>query len=270
MIRILNIQITPTLENKELNLKKIEHFIKKYSDKKLDLAVLPEFFSSGIDHEYFLNNPENELGGETIEFIKKLAKKYSTNIIAGTVIEKSGDKLYNTSFAIDRNGETIGKYRKIHLFNYMGGTEGERITPGDEEVVVDFDFGKVGMSICFDVRYPMHFKKLAKLGAELIVLPTAWAIPNEIYNDEQTRKYAQEMWIAMNRTRAYDNMVYLVSCNQTKKVNEQFSSIGNSLIISPTAEILANAKNDEGAVYAEIDLDTVKYLKQIYPIAQID
>ncbi len=270
MTGILNIQIKPTIGNKELNLKKIEYYIKKYSDKKLDLVVFPEFFSTGISHEQFINYPEDGNGGDTIKFIQELAKQYNTNIIAGTVIEKSGDKLYNTSFIIDRNGNIIDKYRKIHLFNYMGGTEGERITAGDREVVVDFDFGRVGLGICFDIRYPLHYNKLIKMGADMIVLPTAWAIPNEIYDDPKTLQYAQEMWIAMNRTRAYDNMVYVISSNQTKRANDMYSSIGQSLIISPAAEILANAKNDECAIYADIDLDLVKYYRQIYPIAQID
>lgn len=270
MVGILSIQVKPSIGNKEINLKKINHFIKKYSDKKLDLVILPEFFSTGIDHESFLNSPEDEKGGEAVEYIKNLATEYNTNIIAGTVIEKSADKLYNTSFAINRNGDTIAKYRKIHLFNYMGGTEGDRITAGEKEIVADFDFGKVGIGICYDIRYPLHYKKLAKTGADIIVLPTAWVIPNEIYKDPNTLKYAQEMWIAMNRTRAYDNMVYVISSNQTKEVNERVSAIGNSMIISPTAEVLANAQNDECAIYADIDLDIVKYLRQIYPIAQMD
>ncbi len=270
MAGILNIQLKPTLGNKELNLKKIEHFIKKYSDKKLDLVVFPEFFSTGISHEQFLNYPEDENGGDTIAFVRELAKKYNTNIIAGTVIEKSGDKLYNTSFIINRQGEIIDKYRKIHLFNYMGGTEGERITPGDREVIVDFDFGRVGVGICFDIRYPLHYKKLAKQGADIIVLPTAWAIPNEIYNDLDALEYAQEMWVAMNRTRAYDNLVYVVTSNQTRKANDMFSSIGYSMIVAPSAEVIANAKNDECALYADVDLDLVKYYRQIYPISQID
>ncbi len=270
MAGILSIQMKPIIGKSEINLKKIKHFIKKNSDKKLDLVVMPEFFSTGIDHESFLNNPTDENGSDTIEYIKELAKEYNTNIVAGTVIEKSEDKLYNTSFVINRHGETLAKYRKIHLFNYMGGTEGERITPGDKEVVVELDFGKIGLGICFDIKYPLHYKKLAKLGADIIVLPTAWAIPNDIYNNTETLKYAQEMWIAMNRTRAYDNLVYVISSNQTKQSNENVSCIGTSLIISPTAEILANAKNDESAIWADLDLETVKYFRQIYPIAHID
>ena len=270
MVGILNIQIKPVLKNKELNLKKINHFLKKNSDKNLDLVILPEFFSTGIDHEEFTQNPEDENGGETIDYIKELAKEFNTNIVSGTVIEKSNDKLYNTTFIINRAGETIAKYRKIHLYNYMGGTEGERITPGKEEIVAELDFGKIGVGICYDIRYPLHYKKLAKMGAQIIVLPTAWIVPNEIYNDKETLDYAKEMWLAINRTRAYDNMVYVVSCNQTKKINDKVSAIGESLIVSPTAQVLQNSKDNECAIYEDVDLSVVDFLKQVYPIANID
>jgi len=270
MAGILNIQFKPTVGKKDINLKKVEHFLKQNCDRNIDLVVLPEFFSTGIDHNSFKNYPEDEFGGETIKFICKLAKEYKTNIVAGTVIEKSNEKLYNTCFIINRNGEIIDKYRKIHLYNYLGGNEGNDITPGNKLVTVNFDFAKVGIAICFDIRYPQMFKELTKNGAEIIVLPTAWIIPNEIYQNKISLKYAQDMWISMNRTRAYDNLVYFVISNQTKEVNNSFSAIGNSMIISPTTEILANAKNEQCTIFYDIDLELVKYYKSIYPIAQID
>lgn len=265
MTGILNIQFKPTLSKKDINLKKVEYYLEKSSDKKLDLVVLPEFFSTGIDHNSFLNEPENEQGGETISRICKLAKKYNTNIVAGTVIEKSGEKLYNTSFIIDKGGNIAGKYRKIHLYNYMGGTEGERITAGDKIITVDLDIGKIGLGICYDIRYPLHYKELAKSGAEIIVLPTAWLVPEEIFNNKLALKNAQEMWRAINRTRAFDNLVYIVSCNQWAN-----GCIGESLIVAPTTEILSDAKTEQGGFYADIDLNMVKLYKSIYPISTID
>ena len=80
-------------------------------------------------------------------------------------------------------GETIAKYRKIHLFNYNGGTEGQRITAGNETVVVELDFGKIGLNICYDLRYPMMQKTLVKNGAEILVCPTAWCIPDEKFDN---------------------------------------------------------------------------------------
>lgn len=268
MAGVLNIQIKSLAGDKETNLKKIEHYIKFNKDKKLDLVVMPEFFSTNIDYK---TSPEDENGGETIKFIQNLAKEYNTNIIAGSVVRKVENKLFNTSFAIDRNGEIIAKYDKIHLFNYMGGTEGKEITAGENKLTIaHFDFAKVGMAICFDVRYPLLFKNLAKEGVQLITLPTAWLVPNIVFDSEHDRKYAQDMWMAMTRTRAYDNMVYLVVSNQTKDAGCGFVGIGYSSIISPTAQVMACAEEKECAIYADIDIESVKYLKSIYPIAQID
>lgn len=270
MIGILNIQVNPTFGKLEVNLKKIEHFIKKHSDKSVDLVVLPEFFATGNDYENYEQISVDENGGEVIEYIKGLAKKYNTNIVAGSVVEKSGINYYNTTFVIGRSGEILGKYRKMHLFDYMGGNEREIFTPGEEFITVNLDIGKIGLVISHDVRFPLMYKNLSKAGVDIIVQPSSWVIPNEIYHDANSLKYAQEMWKAINRTRAYDNQVYLVTSNQTKTAGKEGSAIGTSLIIAPTSEVLANAKNDQCAVYAQIDVQLVKYYKSICPIAQID
>jgi nitrilase len=266
MAKLLNIQLKPTLNNKELNLKKIEFFIKKFANKNLDLVVIPEFFSTGMCFETFKATAENENGGETIKNICNLAKKYSTNIIAGTVIEKNNDKFYNTSFLINRNGEIINKYRKIHLYNYFGGNEGEIITAGEDLVVADFDFGKVGIAICFDLRFPLHYQKLAQIGAEIIVQPSCWAVPADIFNNKDHLKFAQDTWLSMNKIRAYDNMAYVVCSNLINKVSSDFYAIGNSAIIAPTSQVIKNAKNEQGAIFADIDLELVKYYRSICPI----
>ena len=265
MSGILNIQFQPVLGKKDENLEKVRKYLEESADKKLDLVVLPEFFSTGIDHSSFLNFPEDENGGETIKNICTLAKEYKTNIVAGTVIEKSDEKLFNTSFIINRDGEIVDKYRKIHLFDYMGGTEGQRITAGDRQVVVKLDFAKIGMGICYDIRYPLHYKNLAKTGAEIIVLPTAWVVPEEIFNNRLALENAQDLWVAMNRTRAFDNLVYTVSCNQWDR-----GCIGKSLIVAPTGMVMSDAENKQGGFYVDVDLDIVKAYKSIYPISSID
>lgn len=270
MTGILCLQYNPKIGDKDFNLRKVEEFIEENSDKKLDLVLLPEFFSTGIDHYSFLNFPENEQGGKTILKIKELAKKFQTNIVAGSVIEKSKDKLYNTSFVINRQGFVVAKYRKIHLFNYNGGTEGQRITEGIEPVAVKLDFGIVGLNICYDFRYPLMQKNLAKAGAEILVCPTAWCISNDKYNNPESLEHEQNIWESLNKIRAYDNLVYVASCNQIGKANEKVSNIGFSMIISPEGEILANAKNKEYAIFAQIDLKKVRQYKQEYPIAKID
>jgi len=266
MAGILNIQIKSLSNEKEKNLKKIEHFIKFNKDKQLDLVVMPEFFSTALEYKI---SPEDENGGETIKYIQKLAKEYNTNIVAGSIVRKVENKLYNTSFAINRMGEIIEKYDKIHLYNYMGGQEGTTTTAGNKIKIAHFDFAKVGLAICFDIRYPLHFNKLIKENVQIITLPTAWLVPKAVYEDENNKKYAQDMWIAMNRTRAYDNGVFMVISNQTKEISSDLCGIGNSMIISPTAQVLANAEEKETAIYANIDINESKYIKQVFPVETI-
>lgn len=267
MAGILSVQIKSVMGDIEQNLRKIEFFIKKHSDKNLDLVLVPEFFATHID---YIKNAMPSDGGRVIEFMCDLAKKYNTNIVAGSVVRKKDTEFYNTSFAINRLGEVVANYDKIHLFNYMGGSEGREITAGDKIVTVDFDFGKVGLAICFDVRYPLHFNKLAKENVDLITLPTAWLVPSEIYNTPELLKNACDMWMAMCRTRAYDNGVYLVVSNQTKDGDKNFVGIGHSMIISPTAQIIANAFDKECGIYTDIDIEAARYMKQMFPIEVVE
>lgn len=270
MTGILDIQFTPKIGDKAANLNVVKGFIEQNSDKQLDLVVMPEFFSTGISHDAFEKFPEDENGGQTIEFLSNLAKKYHTNIVCGTVIEKIGNNFYNTAFVLNRSGEIVAKYSKIHLFNYTGGNEGELITPGDKAIVADLDFGKVGLAVCFDMRYSQYIRKLAQMGAELVVLPTSWVIPNNIYNDNKSKQYEREMWLAMNRTRAYDNMAYVVVSNEVGRANDNVSNLGSSLIISPKGEILSDAKDAQIALYSKIDLEVVRNMRAQYPIISID
>ncbi|MBQ9688278.1 carbon-nitrogen hydrolase family protein [bacterium] len=267
MAGILSIQINSLMGDKERNLEKIEKQLEQNCDKKLDLVLIPEFFSTNIDYE---KAPEDENGGEVLARICELARQYGTNIVAGSIVRKVGEKFYNTSFAVNRAGEVLTKYDKIHLFNYMGGNEGNFTSAGSEIVTVDFDFGRVGLAVCFDVRYPLLFNQLIKRGVDLITLPTAWLVPSQLYEDDALVKGAKDMWQSMLKTRAYDNMVYFVVSNQCGRVNNGLRAIGNSMIISPSAEIQAKIDEEEGAIYSDIDVDVVRFLRQIYPIAEID
>lgn len=259
---ILCIQINSVTGNKEYNFQKVERFLEENKNKKIDLTVLPEFFATNNDYTKYAEPSD---GGAAINFLCKSAKKYNTNIIAGTVVRKKNDGLYNSSFAIDRRGEIIKIYDKIHLYNYFGGTEGERIRAGKETAVAEFDFAKVGMSVCFDIRYPEHFRKLIRQGAEIIVLPTAWLIPDNIYNNPVKLKSQREMWISMCRTRAFDNEVYFIVSNQTKSAAKTLSGLGCSMIIAPDGEILGKAESEECAIYAEADLNLLKKIRQEFP-----
>ena len=237
-ITVTNCQFQPKCGDKNYNLNKVSEMLEGV---RTDLVLLPEFFSTGISHEAFKNFPEDEDGGKTIDFLRKLAKDLNTNIVCGSVIERVSDKSYNTSFVLNRKGETVCKYRKIHLFNCFGGTEHKRITAGENLVITDLDIGKIGMAICFDIRYPQHFAALKQRGAELFVCPTAWGFHSEFAKNMDWLT----VWKSMNVARSNENITPIISANQTGNNGNGFTLVGNSIITDKTGRILSNSEEIE-------------------------
>lgn len=265
---ILSVQFNAKVGDKKGNLQKAYDLISQYCDKQLDLVVLPEFFSTGIDDKAFINSPEDRNGGEVIEFMKETAKRFHTNIVCGSVIIEDNGKRYNTAFVIDREGNVVGEYRKIHLFNYFGGNEGTYICPGDRPVVIELDFARVGLSMCFDIKFPMLYKQLIKMGAEIIVSPSAWCGLTSM-SDKDKEDFVTT-WRAMNICRAAESLVYFVTSNLSGNANDFLYCTGNSMICGPMGEVLQNAGTSDNAVYAEADLALVRNFKGTVPVAMID
>ena len=177
-IGVLSCQFEPYIGNRDKNLEKVDELIGQYGDKNIDLVLVPEFFTTGIPKDGFI--PEEEKTSYTLDFMKNLAKKYKTNICCGSIIEKEHDKLYNTTYFIDRSGDVTGKYRKIHLFSYFGGNEHLSITKGDKIVVVEADFGVVGKEL----------ERLREWGADMVhcdVIDGLFA-PNITFGMLETRR----------------------------------------------------------------------------------
>lgn len=268
MVKILSVQYTPIIGNKEANLQKAYEFIEKNSSKQLDIVVLPEFFSTGIDDRAFIERPEDASGGDVVEFMQNTAKKFNTNIICGSVLIQENGKLYNTCFIINREGMVIAQYRKIHLYNYFGGNEGTYTTPGDIPVVVDLDCAKVGISMCFDIKFPMLYRKLIQKGAEIIISPSAWSTLTSL--SEKEKQDFITTWQAMNICRATESLVYFVSANLTGNANKYLYSIGNSMICAPLGEVVVNAGMGDNAIYADLDLSLVRKFKTTVPVAEME
>ncbi|EKE04791.1 MAG: hypothetical protein ACD_20C00003G0018 [uncultured bacterium] len=255
-VRVLGIQITPEIGNKEANLKKIENHMEQNSWFQPDLIVLPEVFNSGVGQGKLLQNmAEPVSGGATTELMANMASKYKTNIIAGSYIEEGTDgKFRNTSIVFNRSGEIIGKYNKIHMFSYYGSNEGEFITPGTCSTVVETDIGKIGLSVCYDLRFPELYRSLTYAGAQIIVCPAAWPYPR------------LEHWLTLNKARAIENQVYFIAVNQVGKTNGARVNLGHSMIIDPWGDVITSVGDAEGVMMAEIDLDTVKKLREEFPV----
>jgi len=253
-IRILGVQINSKIGDKDANFNKISELLNEHSWYKPDLIVLPEVFNTGVDHELFKKMAE-PVGGVSTDFLSSLAKQHAANIVGGSFIEKCPDgSLKNTSLVFDREGQIIGRYSKIHLFSYYGINEGKYLTAGDKAVVVNTDFGRIGLSICYDLRFPELYRTLALAGAEVVVCPAAWPYPRH------------DHWITLSKARAIENQFCMVSVNQCGKTAPEWTNLGHSMVIDPWGQVVACAGSNEGVVMSEIDLDRVSRLREEFPV----
>ena len=167
------------------------------------------------------------------------------------MIERRGDRYYNTCALLDRKGTMLGQYSKIHLFGY-GSAEREILTPGDEITVVPTEFGRVGLCICYDLRFPELYRKMVDLGAEFIINCAAWPYPRV------------EHWTLLNQARAVENLGYIISCGCAGSSKGK-AFIGRSMVIDPWGTIVACASERENILRVEIDPSLVKSIRDEFP-----
>lgn len=193
-----------------------------------------------------------------IEKYKKFAKDNNVNLVLGSVslIDESSNKTTNTCFVIDRKGNTVCRYDKKYMYKVnkedLIVDETERTIPGKEIGVFELDGIKMGVGICFDLRYPEYFRELVKLGVEIIFLPSHF------------RKATGELaWNILSRARAIENQVYFCACNQTGEGN-----CGNTQIISYDGIILSNIENEEGIITYDINFEKQRKYRKEFPVLE--
>ena len=147
------------VDNKEKNIKTARLMIEESISKNADFIILPEMFNCPYSNDKFIEYGEKEKSSETLSEISKLAKSNNVYILAGSIPEIEEDKLYNTSYLFDRQGNVIAKHRKMHLFDIdvkrkITFKESDVLTAGNDFTIADTEFGKVGIGICYDIRFP--------------------------------------------------------------------------------------------------------------------
>jgi predicted amidohydrolase len=205
-----------------------------------ELVVLPEAASTGFTPGV---PPERlwDLLGDVTEPIQQAARDLGVHAVFGTY-ERGPDRgiVYNTALVVGPDGEVLGAYRKTHLFCGEDRAGGGWVTPGDTAVVVDTPLAKIGLTICFDGDYPELARIEAVLGAEVICRPSALL-------------RSADIWELTNRARAYDNHVFVVAANATGVDPAGVIYFGNSMIVTPIAEVVARGASHEGWVSARLD-----------------
>lgn len=257
-MKVALIQMTSVLDYKA-NLEKIRSMLKEIKKEKVEYVFLPECFysmSNGLEPTPYLVNGNDE----HYQNIKSLAADFEIAILGGTAAAYGGGDVVNRAFNFNSKGKDLGHYDKMHLFSceieQKGSdkkiiNESDIYTPGDQAKMVEIDSFKIGMGVCFDIRYPEMSRNYIKKGANVLTFSSAFTVPT-----------GRAHWHILNRARAIENQCFVISAAQWGKNNDRIQTYGHSLVIDPWGEVLVDAEEGEKVVYAEIDLSLVEDVRK--------
>ncbi|MCR4434309.1 MAG: carbon-nitrogen hydrolase family protein [Clostridiales bacterium] len=248
------------INSKSENLKKAVAMIEASGKSKADIVVLPEMFNCPYDNKKFSEYAEHAHHSETIDKISETARKLKMYVIAGSIPEIERNRIYNSCFVFNRKGEVIGRHRKLHLFDIdikgeIKFTESEILTAGEEITVIDTEFCKIGIAICYDIRFPELFRLMALKGAKLMVVPGAFNMTT-----------GPAHWETLIRARAIDNQVYIAAASPARDENSSYRAYGNSMVADPWGTVTARADAGECIIFSDIDLLQVEKVRRELPL----
>jgi deaminated glutathione amidase len=257
-VRAAAIQLNSN-QDKRRNLERAERLVRTAAAAGAGLAVLPEKFNvlGGPDD---LRAGAEPIPGPTTDWAARLARELKIWLVVGSIVERlqGEEKLRNTSVLIGPEGELHATYRKIHMFDVeVGGVvyrESDAEAPGDEVVVADADGLKLGMAVCYDLRFPELFRIMAVRGARAFSLPAAFTVPT-----------GRAHWEVLVRARAIENQAFVIAAGQIGKHPPDHESYGHSLIVDPWGVVLAEAPDEECFVAAELDVDAQAEVREKLP-----
>lgn len=248
------------------NLKATKSLVTQAVSKGAKLVVLPENFALMAKHSKQLLSIAEQLGeGKIQSFLSELSKSNSCWIVAGSMPITSAleDKVYATCLVYNDVGEQVAYYHKIHLFDVdiADGKgryrESDTFLAGNESVVIDTPFGVMGLSICYDLRFPELYRELLQQGAELIVAPSAF-----------TELTGQAHWSLLCRARAVENSCHLIAANQGGQHNNGRSTFGHSMIVGPWGDVLSELAINEGITIATLKKSELNKVRTSLPAIQ--
>ena len=247
-----------TRDNKDANLKAACSFIDEAAAKGAKFVSFPEVFNVIDDGQ---EAPELVPEGRTISLMAEKAREHGIWIHCGSIAEVNpdGDRKFNTTAMLDPTGKMVAKYRKLHTFDITlpdgsVAEESAKIKPGDKMVTVETEMGHLGLSICYDIRFPEMYRWMALQGAQILFTPANFRMAT-----------GKDHWEAILRARAIENTCYVVAAGQYGKKRGVSDSFGDSVIIDPWGTIVARAPERAGIAVGEIDLDYLDRVRANLP-----
>lgn len=221
------------------------------------VVCLPEMFNCPYSKEYFKKYARLDHSGH-VEAMSAWARECGIVLVGGSIPENENGRTYNTCFVFDRDGALIARHRKVHLFDVdvpgMRFRESSTFTPGDDVTVFDTEYGRMGVAVCYDVRFPELFRAMAVRGAELIILPAQFNMAT-----------GPKHWELALRSRAVDNELYFVGASAARYEGFNYECWGHSAVVDPYGEVIASCDEKEGTLYADIDLNRVDEVRRRLP-----
>ncbi len=265
MTYVAAIQMTSNQHIDE-NLLTAEHLIQK-ARKLAKLVVLPENFAiMGLNPMDKVNVAEEFGEGRIQDFLRDTAKKNHIWLVGGTIPLKDPDnpkKIFAACLVYNDQGILVARYDKIHLFDVdlrkhqERHRESDTITPGNQIMTLDTPYGKLGLAICYDLRFPELFRKIQSSGAEIVALPAAFTYITGLAH-----------WDILIRARAIENQVYMIASAQTGLHTNQRKTYGHSMIVDPWGEVKGSMSEEVGVICGEVDLKFLHQLRGDFPVLQ--
>jgi len=262
MARIALIQMV-SFAQVEKNLQQVETLMRQARDAEAQLVVLPENFAlMGIHETDKVHIAEVEGHGPIQDKISQLASRLGLWVVAGTIpLKGDGSRVRAACMVYDDKGLVVARYDKIHLFDvcvseYESHQESATIEPGNKLVVVDTPVGRIGLTVCYDLRFPEIYQQLLQKGAQLFTVPSAFTAVTGLAH-----------WEVLLRARAIENLCYVLAPNQGGFHENNRQTYGHSMIVEPWGKIVSHIEAGVGLVMADIDLHRLERLRLSYPKA---
>lgn len=258
-MRVACVQMT-SRQDKAANLERAEALVARAASTGADIVVLPEKWNLIGSADEYRATAEPLEGGPSVQAMSTWARTLGVSLVGGSITERRDghEKLSNTSCVFDADGELVAVYRKIHLFDVeVGGhvyRESEAEEPGAEPVVARVEDWPVGLSVCYDIRFPELYRILALEGAELVTVPAHFTTPT-----------GRDHWHVLLRARAIENQLYVAAAGQVGETLEGKPAYGRSLIADPWGTVLAQAPDEETVIVAELDRSRLRDIRTKLP-----
>ncbi|KAI9315643.1 carbon-nitrogen hydrolase [Dichotomocladium elegans] len=239
--------------NKDANLEKAREKVIEAAKHGANVIVLPECFNSPYGTNFFPEYAESFSSSPTLNMLSAVAKETGTYLFGGSIPEREDatGKLYNTATVFNTEGEMIGTHRKVHLFdvdipNKIKFMESDILSPGNHLTQVDTKYGKIGLGICYDIRFPEMAMVAARNGCIAMIYPGAFhTTTGSLY------------WELLQRARAIDNQFFVATCSPARDLNAPYHAWGHSSVINPKGQVIATCDEKETIVYADIDPEEI-------------